>query len=70
MFSEHLAKRPMKRGQAIGQSALGIGANLTVGNVAQTISLGGDDAPAGAAKPRVEAEQDQASLSITSSGTS
>ena len=60
----------IKRDQAFGQRCGRIGANLTVGDMAEPIAQLGDDAPAGGAQARVEADDDQPSFSITASETS
>jgi hypothetical protein len=67
---EHGAKLPVELDQAGGKRGFRIGADLAVGDVAQPVSLRADDAPAGAAKPRIQAEDDQETRSITSSETS
>jgi hypothetical protein len=41
-----------------------------IGDVAQPVALGADQAPAGRAEARIETEQDQPSFSMTSSETS
>ena len=57
-------------GQALGEQFLGIGLEMAVGEMGQAIALGADQAPAGGAEAGVEAEDDQPSFSITSSGMS
>ena len=42
--------------QAHRKIGLGVGPDLTVGDVAQPVSLGGDDAPAGAGQPGIETD--------------
>ena len=56
--------------QALRQSVGAIGLQLTVGDVAEPIALGLDQAPARGAEPRIEPEDLQASRSSSSSGTS
>jgi hypothetical protein len=70
MHGEHLAKRIVQHDQSLRQRFLGIGPELAIGDMAQPVPFGGNDAPAGAAEPGIEADQDQASFSITSSETS
>ena len=70
MRGEDFGERPFERDQALGERLLRVGPDLAVGDVAQPVTLGADHAPAGAAQARVEANQDQPSFSITSSGTS
>jgi hypothetical protein len=70
MGREDLTQSVVQTHQALRQRLLGIGPDLAVGDVAQPVAFGGDDTPAGAAKPGIEADQDQASFSITSSETS
>jgi hypothetical protein len=60
----------MEIDQAHGQVRLGIGPDLSVGDMAQAVAFRRDDAPAGAAESGIKADQDQAIFSITSSGTS
>jgi hypothetical protein len=55
--------------EAIGKGRLGVGPDLAVGDVAETIPVGPDHPPPRAAEAGIEAEDDQ-SLSMTSSGTS
>ena len=57
-------------GEALGERGRGIGLYLAVGDMGQAIALGADQPPAGRAEAGVEAEDDQASRSITSSLTS
>jgi hypothetical protein len=47
-----------------------VGLQPAIGDVAQPVALGTDQAPAGRAEARIETEQDQPSFSITSSETS
>ena len=57
--------------QALRQRVAAVGLELPVGDMAQPIALGADQAPAGGPKPRIEAEdQRQPSFSNSSSGTS
>lgn len=56
--------------QPFRQRRLGIGGNLPIGNMAKPVSNRCDHAPAGRPQSRIEAENDQPSFSITSSGTS
>ena len=57
-------------GQALGEERLGIGLELAVGDVGQAITLGTNEAVAGARQRRVEAEDDQPNFSMISSETS
>ena len=57
-------------GEALGERRGGAGLHLAVGEVRQAIALGADQPPAGRAEAGVEAEDDQASRSMTSSLTS
>jgi len=52
------------------QRRVGIRLDLSVGDVRQPIAFSLDQAPAGRAEPRIEAEDFQASFSSSSSGTS
>lgn len=70
MLKNKVGQRRIQRQQARGQSRLGVGFDLTVGNVAQPIAIDGDQPPAGCAKAGVKTKQDQPSFSITSSETS
>jgi hypothetical protein len=70
MRIDHRAQGIVQYREAARQSVLRVGADLAVGDVAQPVALGGDDPPAGATKPGIEADQDQLSFSITSSDTS
>ncbi len=67
---EDVDQRPVQGYQPFRERVRGPGPDLAVADVAQTIALRIDYAPAGAAKPGIEADQDQAIFSITSSGTS
>lgn len=58
-------------GQAFRQRLLGVGPELAVGDMAEAVAVGADQAPAGGAEPRIEAEdQRQPNFSSSSSGTS
>ena len=57
-------------GEPLGQRRGASGLEVAVGEVRQAVRLGSDQAPAGRAEPRVEAEDFQASFSSSSSGTS
>jgi hypothetical protein len=70
MHGEHLAKRIVQHDQPLRQRLLGISPELAISDMAQPVPFGGNDTPAGATKPGIEADQDQASFSITSSETS
>jgi hypothetical protein len=65
MFGEHRSEGMVEDHQTIGQRHLGVGPDLPVGDMAQPVAVRPDDAPTGAAKPGVEADQDQPSFSIT-----
>ena len=67
MRDEQLIERLGKMRQPRGQCRLGIRGDPPVGYVREAIALGEDDAPAGRPEPRIEAEDDQANFSITSS---
>ena len=69
MLGEDGEQAAVQLDQPGGERGLRVGADLAVGDVAQAVALGRDHAPAGAAEPGIEAEDDQ-SFSITSSGTS
>ena len=58
--------------QALGQRLGAVGLELAVGDVAEAIALGADQAPAGGPEPRIEAEDRgvSPSFSSSSSGTS
>ena len=71
VLSNQRLQLPLQLNQPLGERLLAVGPDLPVGDVAQPVPFRRDDAPAGAAEPRVEAEdQRQESRSITSSGTS
>jgi len=57
-------------GEALRQFLAGVGLQLAVGDMAEAIALGRNDAPAGRAQAGVEAKDDQANFSSSSSGTS
>jgi hypothetical protein len=59
-----------ERRQAARQRRVRVGADLAVGDMGEPVALGLDEPPAGGAEPGVEAEDFQASLSSSSSGTS
>ena len=59
MFKHHISQRPVKRDQPFSQWHFRISADLAIGDVAEPIANRCDDAPAGRAKPRIEAEDDQ-----------
>ena len=70
VFEEDIGERAIQRHQPFGKRSLRVGCDLAIGDMAQPVALGPDDAPAGRAKAGIEAEDDQASFSIMSSGTS
>ena len=70
MLRQDLAQNIVQPDQALGKRVLRVGPDLAVGDMAQPVTFGGNDTPAGAGEPGIEADQDQASFSITSSGTS
>jgi hypothetical protein len=70
MIGDHGFDHGRKVGEALGQFLTSVGLQLAVGDVNQAIAFSRDDAPAGCAQPRVEAENYQASFSSSSSGTS
>ena len=70
MLGEDGEKLAVEGEQPVGKSGLRIGSNLAVGDMAEPVPVRPDEAPAGAAKPRIKAEDDQESFSITSSDTS
>lgn len=70
ILKNKIGQRRIKRQQARGQSRLGVGLDLAVGDMAQPIAIDGDQPPAGCAKAGVKTKQDQPSFSITSSETS
>jgi hypothetical protein len=49
------------------QRQVRLGPDLAVGKVRQAVTFGPDDPPTGRGQGRIEAEDDQASFSITSS---
>lgn len=57
-------------GKTAGKLFAGVGLQLAVGDMAQAVALGRNDAPAGRAQAGVKTENDQASFSSSSSGTS
>ena len=59
-----------ERAQPARQGDVGVGLDLAVGDVRETIAVSLDQPPAGRAEARVEAEDSQASFSSSSSGTS
>jgi hypothetical protein len=70
MLFDDFTERLIEPDQPVRQGQLRIGTDLPVGDMTETIALGPDHAPACAAKARIEADNDQASRSITSSETS
>ena len=70
MGLDHFAERQIQPKQAIGERLLGIGSDLAVGEMAQPVAFGPDQAPTGASEARIEADDDQPSRSRTSSETS
>jgi hypothetical protein len=56
--------------QPLGKRCRRTGPQLTVGDMAEAVAVGADQAPAGGAEPRIEAEDDQPSRYSSSSGTS
>nr|GFD52020.1 hypothetical protein [Tanacetum cinerariifolium] len=56
--ADHLAQRLEQVRQPPRQGHRRIGLDLAVGDMAQPVAVGPDDAPAGGAEPRVEAEDD------------
>jgi hypothetical protein len=70
VLRQHLGQAVAEIEKTGGERGLGIGPDLAVGDMAQPVSLGRDDAPAGASKPRIEADDDQESRSNTASETS
>jgi hypothetical protein len=70
ILNHQIGQRTVKHNEPFGQRSLGIGRNLPIGNMTKPVSNRCDHAPAGCPKSGVEAENDQPSLSITSSGTS
>jgi hypothetical protein len=56
-------------GQPVGQRRRRVGLKLAVADVTKAVAVGLNHAPAGGAEPGVEAEDDQASFSNSSSGT-
>jgi hypothetical protein len=57
-------------GEAAWKRRRRVGLQLAVGNMAEAVAIGFDQPPAGRAEAGVEAEDPQASLSSSSSGTS
>jgi hypothetical protein len=55
--------------QPVGQRRRSFGLELAVADMAETVAVGLDHAPAGGAEPGIEAKDDQASFSNSSSGT-
>jgi hypothetical protein len=70
MSPEQRGELSIELDQSGGKRRLRIGPDVAVGDMAEPVAVGPDDAPPGAAKPGVEAEDDQETRSITSSGTS
>lgn len=70
ILKNKVSQRRIQRQQPRGESRLGVGLDLTVGDMAQPIAIDGDQPPAGCAKAGVKTKQDQPSFSITSSETS
>ena len=70
MLVKHRSQCLVERDQPVGQRLAGIGTNMAVGDMPEAIAVSPDDPPAGAAKPGIEADQDQPSFSITWSETS
>jgi hypothetical protein len=59
-----------ERGKPARQRCTGVGFDLPVGDVRETVALSLDQSPAGRAETWIEAEYLQASFSSSSSGTS
>ena len=57
-MEDHVGQRRVELDQALGHAGLGIGADLPVGDMAEAAAALGDDAPAGAGEPRIEADDD------------
>jgi hypothetical protein len=70
MIGDHRFELIRKRGEPAWQGYAGVGVDLSVGDVTQAIAFSFDQSPTGRAKAGVEAENLQASLSSSSSGTS
>ncbi len=70
MSLDYLAKRLIEAEKPVGQSLLGVGSHLAVGEMTEAIAFGPDQAPTGAAEARVKADDDQLRRSRTSSETS
>ena len=56
--------------EAFGQGCFRVGRNLAIGDMAEAVADGGDNAPAGCAEAGIDAEDDQPSRSKMSSATS
>ena len=56
--------------EAFGKGRLGVGLDVAIGDVAEAIALGADQAPAGRAQAGIETEDDQPSFSSSSSAIS
>jgi hypothetical protein len=59
-----------KGAESTGQRRVCLGLDLPVGDVRQAVAVSFDQSPAGGAEAGVETEDDQASFSSSSSGTS
>src|SRR4030095_6680971 len=57
-------------GEAGGELFAWIGLQLPVGDMAQAVAFGGNDSPTGRSQAGIKTEDDQASFSSSSSGTS
>jgi hypothetical protein len=67
MFGEERLQLVRQTAKTLRKRCAGVGLQMTVGDVAEAIALGADQAPACGAEPRIEAEQDQPSFSSSSS---
>ena len=57
-------------GKSFRQRVAGLGPQLAIGEMGQTVAFGADQAPTGRSEPRIETEDEaQASFSNSSSGT-
>ena len=70
MFGDDGFELGRQVGKALGQEFTRVGLELAVADMAQAVTLSLDHAPPGGAQAGVEAEDDQASFSSSSSGTS
>jgi hypothetical protein len=70
MFPQQRFDLLRKAREPLGQRRGGVGVYLAIGNVAEAVAVRADQPPSGGAEPRIEAEDDQARRSSSSSGTS